>query len=112
MWAVWSAVVAGVVAFFALGFVHWAAPLVAGGRLPRLVCYVLGLGVILVVMGIWCVAQRGALPAWWVWMAMCWVSFMGGLGTVAGWALDAVHERRVEEGVRRGQSRAEADRDC
>ena len=109
---VWTAGVAGVLAFFVLGFVHWAAELVAGRRLPRLVCYVLGLGAVLAIVGVWCAVQGSArVPAWWVWVVMCWVSAGAGAGTAVGWALDLLHERRVAEGVRRGQSRAATDRD-
>ena len=108
---VWTAVVAGAAGFFVLGFVHWAAGLLAGGRVPRLVAYVLGLGCVLVIVGLWCVAQVGAMPAWWVWLVMCWVSLWAGAGTAAGWWLDDLHVRRLAEGVRRGQQAAAADGD-
>ena len=111
-WALGSAVVAGVVAVFVLMCVHWALDLAVGRRAPRLVCYVVGLALLLAVYGVWAVVQVGDLPAWVGWLVMCWVSVCGGLGTVAGWALDMVQERRVSEGVRRGQQRAATDRDC
>ena len=109
---VWTAAAAGAVAFFCLGFVHWAAELAVGRRVPRLVCYAIGLGCLLVILGVWCVFQRGSMPAWWVWLVMCWVSMWGGAGTAAGWWLDGLQGRRVAEGVRRGQQAAATDGDC
>ncbi len=109
---VWTAAVAGVVAFLWLGFTHWAVLLLAGRPVHRLVAYVVGLGEVLAIVGVWCVVQVMWMPAWWVWVVMCWVSMWAGLGTAVGWWLDGLQGRRVEEGVRRGQQRAAADRDC
>ena len=108
-WAAITGAGAGALAFALLGFAHWASMLFWGRDLHVLLRYVVGCGIILVVLGAWCLVQPDPVPAWWAWLAAVGITFGAGLGTMAGHGLDEWDGMRKERAIRNGQQRAASD---
>jgi hypothetical protein len=84
-----STILAVCVSFLLLGLAHFCARRL-WGELPQLICYVAGVGLILVVYGAW----SAAMGELWAFLALAAIVAGAGGGTVLGWWADAVAERR------------------
>jgi hypothetical protein len=106
--AVGSAGLLMVLAFFALGFSHFAAAK-GLGRDPGPI-ETLALGCLLVACcdGLWCLVQPGA-PAWWSWLARLAILAGAVAGTAVAHGLDRLAGDRMELTFRRAQRRGAAD---
>jgi hypothetical protein len=82
-----TATIAGLLAFFALGFAHYISREL-WGTLHRVLCYVIGVLLIGIIYGAWCLAQPVPISG-----SMAFVAFSGivvgaGLGTVLAYGVD------------------------
>ena len=109
-WAAGTGLIATVIALLLLFGLHCATQLATGRELGRLVCYAIGCGTILALLGAWCVVQPAEIPAWWTWLTAVAITAGAGLGTMAGYWLDDRAALRWERGIRDGKQRADADR--
>lgn len=59
------------------------------GELGKLICYTIGLALIGLLFGIWCLVQPAPIPAIWAFVAFCAIVTGAGLGTLISHAIDA-----------------------
>lgn len=101
------ALIATALAFCALALSHFVAAKLTGSDLPKLICYVIGCALIAVIFSTWCLlaGHRESMIAFLLILAGA------GLGTGFAYAVDHWDGVRTEVAIRRGQQKAETDRD-